>query len=170
MARRSPPSARQILRSIHPPTPKQLLLRSLPHSTRRILRDLRHPPTLELLLKRYLRKLTKAAKRDLKREFKKLLRQRPRPRSPVPETTPETLALKPTPVLPGEDRFIEVQGYPVRVIGLPKLPPPILYSSGSRVGEKPPGLLREAEAAILEEIGEIVDSEGLIAEDLFDED
>jgi hypothetical protein len=153
-----PPSARQILRSIrHPPTPQELILRSLPPSARRILRDVRHPPTLEQLLKRYLRKLTKAAKRDLKREFKNLLKQRPRPRSPVPETP------APTPIHPGEARFIEVQGHPVRVIGLPELPPKIPE-------ETSPGLLHEAEAAILEEIGDIVASEGLIAEGLIDED
>ena len=53
--------------------------------------------------------------------------------------------------------------HPVRVVGLPELPPKIPE-------ETSPGLLHEMEAAILGEIGEIVDSEGPIAEGLFDED
>jgi hypothetical protein len=139
---------------------EQQFLNTLPPAARQLYRALRHPPSPEQLLKRYLRKLEKAAKRHVSRELKKLLTTRPRPRPPLlePEPTPFTPAI-------GKDRFIEVDGHTVRIVGLPDLPPPNVY-------ESEPGLLAEMEQDILAEIAEIVVEENLLAddEDIEDED
>jgi hypothetical protein len=135
---------------------EEMMLRQLPPLARQIYRDLRHPPSPEQLLKRYLRKLEKAAKRHVSRELKKLLTTRPRPRLPLPLPEPEPTSTF-TPGT-GKDRFIEVEGHTVRVVGLPDLSPPSEY-------ESKPGLLAECEQAILEEIAEIVVEENLLADD-----
>jgi hypothetical protein len=135
---------------------EEMMLRQLPPLARQIYRDLRHPPSPEQLLKRYLRRVEKAAKRHVSRELKKLLTVRPRPRL----ISPALLEPKPEAFTPGigQDRFIEVDGHTVRVVGLPDLPPPSVY-------ESKPGLLAEREQAILEEIAEVVVEENLLAPD-----
>jgi hypothetical protein len=133
---------------------EQQMLKMLPPAARQLYRDLRHPPSPEELLKRYLRKLEKAAKRHVSRELKKLLTARPRPRLPLPLPEPEPTFAPGT----GKDRFIEVEGHTVRVVGLPDLPPPSEY-------ESKPGLLAEMEQDILAEVAEIVVEENLLADD-----
>jgi hypothetical protein len=160
MARNPYRQAKRIAHAIQHPDKwaEEMMLRQLPPAARQLYRDLRHPPSPEVLLKRYLRRLEKAAKRHVSKELKKLLTVRPRPRLPLP--LPE-----PTPFTPGigKDRFIEVDGHTVRVVGLPDLPPPSQY-------ESKPGLLAEMEQDILAEVAEIVVEENLLAPEEEDED
>jgi hypothetical protein len=106
---------------------EQQFLKTLPPVARQLYRDLKHPPTPEQLVKRYLRRLLSHAKRELTSDIKRLLKVRPRPRL----ISPALLEPEPTPFTstPGQDRFIEVEGHTVRVVGLPDLPPPSEYES-----------------------------------------
>ena len=103
----------------------------------------------------------------MKKAFKAAVKRAFAP-GPRPTYEPEPYEPEPTPTYtpsPGPDRFIEVDGQTVRVMGLPTLPPLIRTEFAK---ESEPGVAAECEKAILEEIAEIVKSEGLIAEALYE--
>jgi hypothetical protein len=136
---------------------EHLAIQSLPPALRRIYRDILHPPSPEQLVKRSLRSLENKLKRQAKASLRRALKKRPRPAFAALR---EHEYVEVAPSLGTDDKILVIPETMqiVKVQGMPKLPGPEIVN-GPYVFAQPTNinaLLEDCEDEVLEQIREMV--------------